>query len=172
MKTLNFVTIFFLGLVLILTGCEKDETNNDVGKDVELYLIESFKTKDTQYQIDENTVVTKAIPLLYYSDFISYDSQQYIFEISDESIKRINKLEQTISGIPFALKVNDEIIYTGYFWYTYSSQLCDGIIIWPEFIDVNGGIIVEYSNLISDVPDNRNANEILDVFRQDNKLIE
>lgn len=115
MKTIYFLTIIFLGLTLFLTGCEKEETDKAKGKDVELYLIESYETTDIQYQIDENSVITKTNPLLYYSDFLFYDSNNYVFVISEESKNRIKNLEYPVHGIPFALKVDNEIIYTGLF---------------------------------------------------------
>ncbi|MFV0535847.1 MAG: hypothetical protein ACK5M3_00575, partial [Dysgonomonas sp.] len=42
--------------------------------------------------------------------------------------KRINKLPSTLRrGKQFALLINEEIIYTGYFWNPYSSISCDWI---------------------------------------------
>lgn len=176
MKTFNFLTIFFVGLSLFLTSCEKDETDKTIGENVELYLIESYETTDIQFQINENRVVTKKSPLLYYSDFLSYDSNSYEFVISEESKNRIKNLEHSLHGIPFALKVDNEIIYTGYFWPSYSSQSCDWVVIDPFGINTDNEMKVELGYpgpvLGVEIPDERNASQILDVFRRDNKLIE
>ena len=172
MKTLNSLTIIFLGLSLFLTGCDKEETDEIKGKDVELYLIESHETTDIQYQIDENSVITRTSPLLYYSDFLSYDSNNYVFVISDESKNRIKNLEHSVNGIPFAMKVDNEIIYTGYFLPSYSSLRFDWIIIDPILIDYYNGMKVELGFIGSEIPDKRNDSKILDVFNRDNKLIE
>ncbi len=172
MKTFNFLTIIFFGINLILSGCDKEETNNIKGIDVELYLIESYETTDILYQINENSVITETRPLLYYSDFLSYDSNNYIFVISEESKNRIENLEHSVHGIPFALKVDNEIIYTGYFLPSYSSLIFDWIIVDPIAIDYYNGIKVKLGFLGSEIPDRRNDNKILNVFRRDNKLIE
>jgi hypothetical protein len=175
-KTLNILTIIFLGLSQFLTGCDKEGTVKIAGKDVELYFIESYETTDIQYQIDKNSVTTNTNPLLYYSDFLSYDSNNYVFVISEESKNRIKNLEHSVHGIPFVFKVGNEIIYTGYFWPSYSSQSCDWIVIDPFSIDTDNQMKVELgypgSFLGIEIPDDRNASQILDVFRRDNKLIQ
>ena len=176
MKTFNFLTFFFIGISLFLTSCEKDETDKATGENVELYLIESYETTDIQYQIDENSVITKTNPIIYYSDFLSYDSNSYEFVISEESKNRIKNLEHSVYGIPFALKVDNEIIYTGYFWPGYSSQSCDWIVIDPFSINIDNEMKVELGYpgpvLGIEIPDDRNASKFLGVFRRDNKLIE
>ncbi len=172
MKTLNLITVILFALSLIIIGCEEDETENIKGNDVELYLIESYETTGTIHQIDENSVITNADPLLYYSDFTSYDTNNYLFELSEDGKNRIKNLEHSAAGIPFALKVDNEIIYTGYFLPGYTSLVIDWIVVDPIFVDQYNGIKVELGFSGSEISDRRNDNKILDIFRQDNKLIE
>ena len=176
MKTFSFLTIIFLGISLFLSSCDNDDLDKIKGKDVELYLIESYETADIPYQIVENSVRTKTNPLLYYSDFLSYDSNNYMFVISEESKNKIENLEHSVHGVPFAFKVDNVLIYTGYFWPSYSSQSCDWITIDPFSIGSSNEMRVAlgYPGLVVgiEIPDNRNASQILDVFRRDNKLIE
>ena len=176
MKTFYFLTIILVGISFILSGCDKDETDNIKGKDVELYLIESYETIDNSFQIDENSVITKTSPLMYYSDFISYDSNNYIFVISNESKNKIQNLEHSVHGLAFAVKVDTKLIYTGYFWPSYSSQSCNWVIIDPFSISSSNEIEVRlgYPGLVvgEEIPDRRNDNQILDVLRRDNKLME
>lgn len=78
---------------------------------VELYLLDSYsKFEDFSYRIDETTVKTKANPLISYDDFISYDSRNYEFQISDKAMRAINDVEQSVHGVAFAVKANGEII--------------------------------------------------------------
>lgn len=64
----------------------------------------------------------------------------------------------------------------GYFWPGYSSQSCEWVIIDPFSIDTDNEMKVELgypgSVLGIEIPDERNANQILDVFRRDDKLIQ
>lgn len=171
MRPLKSLTIILTVVSMLLFSCEKDTTET-VGKNVELYLIESYETTTHRCHIDENTVITKSNPIVYYSDIISYDPNQYIFELSEESQNRIKELKYSLQEIPFAVKVNNEIVYTGYFWSAISSDACDWITICPDFIDLYKGVKVELLTLGQEIPDNRNATEMISILRSDNKLIE
>ncbi len=167
--------IFLIGIInFIVIACDDDEIVK--GKNVELYLIESYETIDNTFQIDESTVITKKNPIVYYSDFISYDSNDYIFEISSESKDKIENLEHSVHGLAFALKVDNKLIYTGYFWPSYSSQSCNWVVIDPFRLSSSNElkIMLGYPGLLigEEIPDKRNDNQILDVFRRDSKLIE
>ena len=81
-----------------------------------------------------------------------------------------------MQGIAFAVTVNDEIIYTGYFWPSFSSQSCGWVVIDPLSIGFGNSMRVNLGypsqEFATGVTDNRNASQILDVFRRDHKLIE
>jgi len=115
-------------------------------------------------------------PLVYYSDFISYNSKTYIFVISNDSKDRIQNLEHSVHGIPFALKVDNNLVYTGYFWPSYSSAMCKWIVIDPMRLLISNELKVylgyPWSQSVVGIPDKRNDNQILDIFRSDNKLID
>ena len=108
-------TYVIIGIFSFLTfGCEKDEINSD-GK-VELYLLESYSKIDNSFQIDEATIKTQTSPLISYADFISYDSTNYTFELSDRAKNMIENMEHSVHGVAFAVKADKTIIYSGYFW--------------------------------------------------------
>ena len=176
MKTYYFLTIIFVGISLILPGCDKEESDRIIGQEVELYLIESYETIDNSCQINENSVITKSTPLIYYTDFLSYDSNNCIFEILTESKNKIQNLEYSVQGLAFAIKVDNVLIYTGYFWPSFSSLSCNWVTIDPLFISSSNELEVKlgYPDVIvgEEFPDRRNDIRILDIFRRDNKLIE
>jgi len=74
------------------------------------------------------------------------------------------------------MKVDNEIVYTGYFWPSLSSISCNWIVIDPVSTEINNEMKVElgYPSPAygTDIPDKRNSNQIIDVFRRDNKLVE
>ncbi len=76
----------------------------------------------------------------------------------------------------FAVKVNAELIYTGYFVCSTSSFYIAWTVISPyRYIPENElRINLGYPYLMNgeSVPDHRNDGKILDVFRRDDKLIE
>lgn len=155
---------------VFLSGCETICNNSQV----ELYLIDSFSTVGHSTQIDEMTVVTGAVPLLCYSDFLSYDSGEYTFEITGSAQQKIEDLEHSTHGIAFAIKADNTLIYTGYFWPVYSSASCDWIVIDPCMSSVDNKLQVKLGypglNPAFPVPDRRNDERLLRIFRRDNKL--
>lgn len=168
-KSLWFLVGF---LILSSTGCKKE--NDSSNSKVEFYLIESFNKVGSSYQIDEKSVVTQKTPLVYYSDILSYDSVEYIFELSEQAIEKIKNLEHSVHGLAFAIKSNNTLVYTGYFWPGYSSAGCDWVVIDPLMLGVGNKVHVQlgYPGLIqgTTIPDKRNDERIIQLFKQDNKL--
>ena len=170
--------LFIYGIISILSvitfGCKKDSISSD--RKVELYLIDSYSTiQNSLYQIDETTIKTKATPLINYGDFISYNSVNYSFELSDKAKNTIKNMEYSVHGVPFAIKANGTLIYSGYFWPSYSSASCDWIVIDPTMISIENTIWVQlgYPGLLQGqvIPDKRNDSRIIKIFEGDNKLI-
>ena len=173
MRQKLFTYIIISILSFLSYGCEKEEDN--FYGNVELFLLDSYSRIENSYQIDETTVKTKASPLISYSDFISYDSNDYVFQISDKAKNAIDEVEHSVHGVPFAVKAKGKLIYSGYFWPSYSSAGCDCIVIDPMMISVDNKIRVSlgFPGLIHGqvIPDNRNDIRIIEIFEKDNKLI-
>ena len=171
---MKIATIFLLGIIgLIFNSCEKNNLDSVEGN-VEFYLLESYQTIGNSCQIDESTVVTKAEPLIRYADLISYDPDHHVFDISGEANAAIRNMHYPVTGIAFAIKANNILIYTGYFWPGYSSLGCSWITIDPIMVDVGNTIEVKlgYPGLIEgeEIPDKRNDQRILNIFKRDHKL--
>lgn len=161
-------------ILLMLPGCEKNQTN--VTGEVELYLLQSYSTIDQTCAIDASSVELKDKPLISYSDFKSYDAKEYIFKISDRASKAVESLEHDVSGLPFAVVADNQLIYSGYFWPSYSSAMCQWIVIDPFMISGKNELRLRlgYPGPVEgvEIPDERNHELILGIFRRDGKLIE
>ncbi len=167
-------TYTIIGILSVLTfGCEKEEVNS--GGKIELFLLDSYSKIENSFQIDEATVKTKTSPLISYSDFISYDSNNYEFQITDKAKNAIDEVEHSVHGVAFAVKANGILIYSGYFWPSYSSASCDWVVIDPMMTSIDNKIKVSlgYPGLIQGqvIPDNRNDSRIIEIFERDNKLV-
>lgn len=157
-------------LFLLLNGCQKEEFSAGMG--VEFYLVENYQLTESG-AIDESTVVTQSKPSIYYSDILSYNSQKYTFEVSTKitnALGATKDIDKSIIGKPFALKVNGEIIYTGFFWSWFYSSFPIGIAAFTMY-DTND-MRMELFDIDKNIPDNRNDERILSVLRKDGKLIE
>lgn len=163
--------------ILFLAGsCEVKE----VQKDPEIrsvsvvefyYLQDEEKLNGYDSQIDEAAAKIADTVLISYDEILSYNAKTYTFTVTEEARKRLEFFR------PFAVTVDSVIIYTGYFWTSLSSRSVDWVVI--DLISMTGnenelkvqlGYPGQWDGLA--IPDKRNDPRILEVFREDGKLIE
>jgi len=167
------VVIFF-----ILTGCDKNgDIKNNSNSGIEIYLLRDYQTEENSCKIIENTVKINHEPLIKYSDIISYNKNTCAFTVSDSIIFYNDREYCPLLWKAFSVTVDKEVIYTGYFWTSFSSLGCNWIIIDLLKYSWKNELIVELfypGYRIGDtiIMDKRNDSRILDVLRKDNKLIE
>ncbi|HBL75174.1 MAG: hypothetical protein A2W90_05850 [Bacteroidetes bacterium GWF2_42_66] len=166
--------LFFTGIIgLVFNSCEKNNLDSVKGN-VEFFLLESYETIGNSCQIDESTVITKAEPLISYADLISYNPDHHVFELSSEAKAAIQNIHHTVFGNAFAIKADNILIYTGYFWPGYSSLGCNWVTIDPLMIGLDNAIEVKlgYPGTIQgqEFEDRRNDQRILNIFKRDHKL--
>ncbi len=172
----HLVNIFLAFLIIIQTYCnQKEELPGAQGK-VELYLLESFETTgDHYFQIDESSVITEGSPFLEFQDLLSYHPNDYFFTVSENAINKIENMDYSVHGIAFGISVNNELLYTGYFWPSYSSMSCDWPVIDPFslFNDNKLKVNLGYASSIpvTEIPDRRNDPRLLSVFRVNRRLL-
>lgn len=174
MKRLMKFFCFCVMAGTIFSSCQKNDQPLHRNGGVELYLLSSFKTIGNTNQIDESTIISSPLPLVTYSEIQYYDATTCTFKISDSAKEAIKGIKHSVFGVAFALKVNQEVIYTGYFWPSYSSATCAWVVIDPFGINQNNEVDVRigYPGLIAGqtIPDKRNDPRLLDILKRDNKL--
>lgn len=174
MKVSASVLILLVLLIVVISACEKWGGNAE--GDVELHLLESYETEDQSFAIIKSSVAIQKDPLIAYREFKSYNAQKHLFKISNSAAELVKDLDHSVHGLPFAMVANDEVVYTGYFWPSYSSMGCQWIVIDPLMFSGDNELRVElgYPGQIEgmDIPDERNNELILDIFRRDDKLKE
>jgi hypothetical protein len=165
------LTIFALITVFGLS-CEKSTTIPE--GEIHIYLLSEYESFEPSSRINENNLLLEKEPLIDYRDIISYDSRDHTFKISSYAQHTFKVRGQTIYGIAFALVANREVIYTGYFWPSFFSSICDWLTIDPIHAEYSGELSVQlgYPGLIDewDIPDRRNDPRILSILRRDQKL--
>lgn len=166
------VTLLLLLCSFIPTSCKKETTKS--GKEIEIYLLKSY-IRETNGSISNNSLVLEDNALVKYVDILWYDSDTHIFKISSKTANWLNDFEHNqIHGKAFAVAINKDIIYTGYFWASFSSSSCSWVVIDPLNHGGNNELSVKlgYPGLIQGIiiPDNRNDNRLLEILRLDNKL--
>lgn len=168
-------SIIILLLTVILAGCERYQSVSQKGNGLEFYLMKDFQRVGTSAKIINSTVELSDSVIISYDEIKSYNSDTYTFTVTDNCADRLNDFENShIHGMPFAVTVNKEVIYTGYFWCSFSSASVDWITIDPLNYSGNNQLRVSlgYPGLFDGdyIPDNRNDPRILDFLRVDGKL--
>ena len=165
------VTLLFFCL---FASCKKD--GEYVPGEVEFYLLDSYETLDESPEIDPGSVILAEDPLLVYSDLKSYNANEYFFKVTDEAREIIEDMEHSVGGIAFAVTANEEVVYTAYFVPSYSSASVQWIVIDPVFWHFTNRMYVKlgYPDQFegSVIPDLRNDERILEIFRHDRNLVE
>lgn len=167
--------IFYLiAGIFLFTACEESDDPEASEGIVELYLINEYETTQHAFQIDESTVTLPTQPLIGSDDFIAYNPKNHTFTISDVAKEKINHLDHKVHGIAFAVAVDRNLIYTGYFWPGYSSMSCTWVVIDPLHLYNGNELKVQlgYPGGFPDskIPDNRNHQALINAFTQHQKL--
>ena len=174
MNHCSLLLITMLLLMGALTACDKDV--GDVAGEVEFYLLDDYLTVNETPEIDPASVLLKDDPLLGYSELKSYNAREHYFTVTDGAREKIEGMQHSVSGIAFAVTANNEVIYTGYFVPSYSSVGVQWIVIDPIFWHLTNRMYVSlgYPGQIEgvEIPDLRNDERILAIFRRDGRLTE
>lgn len=162
-------------LVVILAGCEKYQSVRQQGNGLEFYFIKDFQKVGTSAKIINSTVKLSDSVIIYYDEIKSYNSDTYTFTVTESCANKLNDFKNNhIHGAPFAVTVDKKLIYTGYFWCSFSSSSVDWVTIDPLNYSGKNQLRVSlgYPGLFQGdyIPDNRNDYRILDFLRTDGKL--
>lgn len=168
--------IYILYFLVILVSCDENIDSRISSSDVELYLLSEFETVENSCEIIESTVKINKNPLIKYDDIISYNKNTYTFIFSDSLDFHNKQVHDSLYKKAFAVTIGKEVIYTGYFWSSISSQSCNWIIIDLLIYQIKNELHIELGypgyNINNPIPDNRNNDKLLSKFRIDHKLIE
>lgn len=164
------IITFFFFIIFFFASCDKYDT--DIEGDVAIYLLDEYTTGEGSRSILNSGIVLEDEPIVSYNEIISYNSVTHTFKITGAAAEKLTDLYQSA----FAVTIEGVIIYTAYFWSALSSQIVDWVV--TDLVTVSQSNKMEiklgYPYLMEDmnIPDNRNDNRILSVFKRDNKLID
>jgi len=105
------------------------------------------------------------------NDIIWYNKTSHEIKLTGEGVEKIKALRVPVHGEPFAVKLDNRVIYTGSFWTPFSSIPYSGVVIlnFPIYNNVYE-ISAGYHAFVSIDP--RNDNEIFGYFENVGKLIQ
>lgn len=155
-----------------MTSCHKNCESGQGDKRLDFYFLQDYKTKSQSDAIIPESVVLSNEKAISYEEILNYNPENHGFTLKRSTIERLNA-EPSIHKRTFAVVIDGEIIYTGYFWALFSSSICDWTNI--DYLDNGSNIIYVKLGYPTDAfgninIDERNNKKILDLLDCDGKL--
>ena len=104
------------------------------------------------------------------NDIIWYKKTSHEIKLTEEGVEKVRSVGWAVYGIPFTVKLDNRVIYTGRFWTIVSSVTPSGVIIHTPI--ENNIIKIDTGYPTPDFVDPRDDNEIFDYFQEIGKLIQ
>lgn len=162
-------------LSMVLSGCKKDTLPHNTSG-IEIYFLKAYTRESNSSRIINESIVLEDTALIRDSEIYSYNQNTYTFKVSAVKTAWLNDFQTNKThGRAFAVTVDQVIIYTGYFWASFSSASVDWIVIDPLNISGQNTLTVKigYPGLFPgmNIPDPRNDPRILDTLKLTNRLL-
>lgn len=114
--------LFILVLTSCCLSCKKDKIK---GGSVEIYLLKTVQTVPGKCQIDASASILQDIATIKNQDILEYSQTNYEFKLTDTAIQKVKTFRDFT---PFAVTVDKQVIYYGFFKPSFSSSSCDNSI--------------------------------------------
>ena len=161
--------LVFVTVTTICFSCKNDKTK--AGEDVEFYLLTTYQTVTAKCQIDPSVSILQDTPIIKNYEILAYSKTDYKFKLTEAAIQKVKTF---IDTTPFAVTVDKQVIYYGFFKPSYSSSSCDHSITMD--LDWTSGnkftIKLGYPSALPGVTvdDKRNDPKLIETLKQQGKL--
>ena len=115
--------LFILVLTACCLSCKKD--NIKAGETVEIYLLKTYQTQAGKCQIDASASILQDTATIKNQDILEYSKTNYKFKLTATAIQKVRTFRDFT---PFAVTVDKQVIYYGFFKPSFSSSSCDNSI--------------------------------------------
>lgn len=124
--------IYLLSILMIIVSCNREDNKPKI----EVYTFKNFQppvTDNLQYDTLNKEIIyagkfevsagdLNSSPLIHNEDVLELDTISGTIKLSATAINKIVSLEPSMKfGIPFAIFIDKEPVFSGYFWSSYSS---------------------------------------------------
>lgn len=110
---------FFLTMATFCFSCKKDNVKG--GDTVEIYLLKSFQHVTGKCQVDPFLSVLQDTAIIKNQDILEYSPTNYQFMLTDLAIQKVKTFQDFTA---FAVTVDKQVIYYGFFKPSFSSSSC------------------------------------------------
>lgn len=161
--------ILYLTITIFCLSCKKENVNG--GETVEVYLLKSPQLVTGKCQIDPLVSVLQDTAIIKNQDILKYSKSNYQFTLTDIAIHKVKTFRDFT---PFAVTVDKQVIYYGFYKPSISSSSCDHSITmnldWTSGNKIN--LRIGYPSLLQGVTieDERNNSNLMATLRNQGKL--
>lgn len=149
-----------------LFACKKGRVQE--GSEVELYLLQSFQQVSGKCQVNPSSAVLQSVPLVSSNDILKYHQSEHVYTLSNNAIQKIKALS---GRTPFALTVDRQVIFTGYYMPLFMSSTCEHSITINDGLNNTLNVQLGYPSFFgASVEDRRNHPKILESLLKQGKL--
>lgn len=160
---------FFLTIVIFCISCKKENVKG--GEGVEVYLLKRSQLFTGKCQIDPLLSVLQDTAIIKNQDILEYSQSKYQFKLTDLAIQKVKTFQDFTA---FAVTVDKQVIYYGFFKPSISSPSCDHSITmdldWTSGNKIN--LRLGHPSLMQSVTidDERNHSMLIATLRNQGKL--
>ncbi|HUR12277.1 MAG TPA: hypothetical protein VM012_12955 [Flavitalea sp.] len=159
--------LFSIALLLVLAlSCTKTKSRVDAGSSIEIYLLQSVIPVPAKCQISSGTL--RPEPLVANDDIIEYNENDHEYRVTATAYEKIRSLK---GRIPFAITVDKEVVYYGFYNEPILNSSCEHSIAMEAW---NGDNVLTmelgYPGGFSTVDDQRNHPKLIETLRRQHKL--
>lgn len=115
--------LFILVLTACCLSCKKDTIK--AGGTVEIYLLKTIQTVSGKCQIEASASILQDTATIKNQDILGYSQTNYEFKLTATAIQKVRTFRDFT---PFAVTVDKQVIYYGFFKPGFSSSSCDNSI--------------------------------------------
>lgn len=111
--------LILFALPCILFACKKDSLKKP--GNIEIYTFKTLELIDGKCQVNAAGSMLENIPVVRNQDIIEYSKNDHEFTLADDAIQQIKTFSDRTA---FAVTVNKQVIYSGFFKPAISSSSC------------------------------------------------
>ena len=111
---------FLLTIAIFYLSCKKDNVKG--GDTVEVYLLKSSQLVTDKCEIDALVSVLQDTAIIKNQDILEYSQSNYQFTLTDLAIQKVKTFRDFTA---FAVTIDKQVIYYGFFKPSFSSSSCN-----------------------------------------------
>lgn len=164
--------LFILTIAAICLSCKKDNIKaGEPVEPIEIYLLKAYQTVTAKCLIDLSASTLQDTATIKNKDILEYSKNDYQLKLTDAAIQKVKTFKDKM---PFAVTVDKQVIYYGFFKPNFSSSSCNNSITmdldWTSANKIS--LKLGYPGQTQGVPieDQRNDPKLIAALKKQNKL--